>query len=324
MARRWLGSLSPVLDVAVAPLLVPCALAMKFVRRHGVYRLPLCKRLLESVGVFPILDHYHEPLWNGSRLRRSLREDRPLPGVDLNVDGQLARLRQFQYADELRRLPLERPAGPAPSFYYHNGAFESGDAEYFYSMIRLHKPSTIIEVGAGHSTLLARAAIGGNEAEERGYRCAHICIEPYENPWLEQCGVDVIREPLERVDWRLFSRLSRNDMLFIDSSHVVAPQGDVVSAFLEILPTLASGVLVHLHDIFTPKDYPDEWVRTDAKLWTEQYLLEAFLTHNNAFAVIGALNYLAHHHSRLLGEKCPVFQSESAVREPGSFWIMKR
>ncbi|MBI3621662.1 MAG: class I SAM-dependent methyltransferase, partial [Nitrospirae bacterium] len=275
-------------------------------------------------GVFPILDHYHEPFWTGKGLSAPLDADRPLPGVDLNVNDQLDRLRQFRYAEELRRLPLEKPAGPAPAFYYHNGAFESGDAEYFYSLIRLHKPATIIEVGAGHSTLLAREAIARNQAEVPGYRCVHLCIEPYENPWLERCGVEVIREPLERVDRRLFLRLSRNDMLFIDSSHVIKPQGDVVTAVLSILPALASGVLVHLHDIFTPKDYPADWVVRDVKLWNEQYLLEAFLSHNSTYAVIGAVNYLAHHHADLLGEHCPVFRMESARREPGSFWIMKR
>jgi hypothetical protein len=90
---------------------------------------------------------------------------------------------------------------------------------------------------------------------------------------------------------------------------------------LEVLPTLKPGVLIHVHDIFSPKDYLDQWVYTHV-LWNEQYLLEAFLTNNNQFKIIGALNFLMHHHYDALKSKCPVLANEKA-KQPGAFWIQK-
>ena len=116
--------------------------------------------------------------------------------------------------------------------------------------------------------------------------------------------------------------MRENDILFIDSSHIIRPQGDVLFEIQHILPELNPGVLIHVHDIFTPKDYLSEWVFNDRRLWNEQYLLESFLSCNSQFEIIGALNYLKHHHWDLLASKLPVLKKESH-REPGSFWIRK-
>jgi hypothetical protein len=125
------------------------------------------------------------------------------------------------------------------------------------------------------------------------------------------------------MDKSLFQKLGPNDILFIDSSHIIRPQGDVLFEYLELLPTLKSGVLIHVHDIFTPKDYLDEWVLDNHLLWNEQYLLEAFLTFNTQFKIIGALNYMSHHHRDQFAEKCPVFAKQPG-REPGAFWMMRK
>ena len=87
------------------------------------------------------------------------------------------------------------------------------------------------------------------------YVCEHVCIEPYGAPWSESLGITVIRKRIERIDPELFKRLGRNDILFIDSSHVIKPQGDVVFLYPTALPLLAPGVFVHAHDICTPRDY---------------------------------------------------------------------
>jgi hypothetical protein len=121
----------------------------------------------------------------------------------------------------------------------------------------------------------------------------------------------------------LFESLASGDILFIDSSHVIRPQGDVLFEYLSILPRLSHGVLVHIHDIFTPKDYLTEWVVNERRLWNEQYLLEAFISMNRGFRVIGALNFLKHHHPDPLGAKLPVLRQELSQREPGSFWIVR-
>src|SRR5690606_29222842 len=99
-------------------------------------------------------------------------------------------------------------------------------------------------------------------------------------------GVEVLRKKVEDIPLEYFRQLQPNDVLFIDSSHVIRPQGDVLYEFLELLPDLPSGVFVHIHDIFTPFDYPEDWVKDHVRLWNEQYLLEAFLSFNRDFRIV--------------------------------------
>ena len=273
-------------------------------------------------GILPILDHYYQPLINPKKhLTKSLRDDRELPGLDFNIDEQLELLTKFKYNEELLKFPIKK--NEDQPFYYDNGWYPSGDAEYLYNMVRHFKPKRIFEVGSGFSTLVVKAALDKNKATAPASFCEHICIEPYEQPWLEKTISKVIREKVETIDKSFFRQLAANDILFIDSSHIIRPQGDVLFEYLEVLPVLAPGVIVHVHDIFTPKDYPDEWVYNRHSLWNEQYLLEAFLTFNSEFRIIGSLNYLAHHYKKELAEKCPVFAQQDG-QEPGAFWIIKK
>ena len=93
---------------------------------------------------------------------------------------------------------------------------------------------------------------------------------------LEKIGVTVIRQKVEGLGKAVFAELEKGDILFIDSSHIIRPQGDVLFEYLESLPSLNRGVIVHIHDIFSPKDYLKEWVTNEVRFWNEQYLLEAF------------------------------------------------
>jgi len=273
---------------------------------------------LLQVGVFPIRNHYYEPLFDGRQLRHKLSQKRRLPGIDWNVDVQLALLNSFSTAQEIRKFTNQHFDGK--TFYFGNGAFGSGDAEYLYNIIRLKKPKCIIEVGSGYSTLMAIHAVDQNKEEDPGYACEHICIEPYERPWLETLNVTVLRSKVEDVDPAVFSKLDANDLLFIDSSHMIRPQGDVLFEFLELFHILKNGVIVHLHDIFSPADYPEVWVLGEVHFWNEQYLLEAFLSCNRQWAIIGALNFLQHEHHDALKKTCPFLGKNS---EPGSFYMQK-
>lgn len=308
------------IDVALVPITATASLALRVIRQTGFGRMPLALRVFRKVGIFPILDHYYEPLFNPAHLRKPMSNDRELAGIDWNVATQLDLLSRFRFNDELLRFPVNRQ--PNHGFFYRNGFFESGDAEFLYSMIRLFKPKRIFEVGSGQSTLLATSAIKVNRSEDAGYQCEHLCIEPYEVGWLDQLNVTVMREPVELIDTSLFHQLEKDDILFIDSSHVIRPQGDVLFEYFEILPILKPGVLIHIHDIFTPKDYLEEWVQSVC-FWNEQYLLEAFLSYNSKFKIIGALNFLKHHYPDELTEACPVLRQELESREPGSFWLRR-
>jgi hypothetical protein len=322
--KEILKRLAPLIDVAVVPAVLASAFILKQLRRAGVARMPLSRAALDWVGVLPVRDHYYEPLVVPPRsLAARLGEDRELPGLDLNVAAQLELLRNLRFADELAVFPRRKVR--EAEFYYDNDAFVAGDAEYFYSMLRHFKPRQLIEIGSGFSTLLARAALARNRAQDPACACRHICIEPYEMPWLERIeGLEVRRQRVEEVEVSLFEGLGANDILFIDSSHVIRPRGDVVFEYLEVLPRLKPGVLVHVHDIFTPKDYLARWVIEERRLWNEQYLLEAFLSCNERFEVVAALNYLAHHHPEELAAAAPVFGAARQHAEPGSFWIRRR
>jgi len=294
------------------------ALWLKCLRLVGIS--PLDDFFFMKIGVLPVIDHYYQPLINPKKhLIKSLRDDRDLPGIDFNTEAQLDLLSKFNYNDELIKFPLEKTK--KVEFFYNNEWYETGDAEYLYNVVRHFKPGKIIEIGSGHSTLMVLNALEKNKEENSNYHCNHICIEPYERPWLEKRGVEVVRKKVETIDKAFFETLEANDILFIDSSHMIRPQGDVLFEYLEILPILKPGVIIHIHDIFMPKDYLNEWVY-EHFLWNEQYLLEAFLTFNDKFKIIGALNYLSFHYQKELAEKCPLFAQRTHI-EPRAFWMIK-
>lgn len=315
--KRLLRALLPVVDLLLPPLLAPAALLMKAVRRAGVHRMPVSRWLLRRLGVFPVADHYYEPLFDPRGLRRPLEEERALPGIDWNEAGQLALLDSLAHAHELADVPDAAEGG---AFHWNNDTFCSGDAEVLYQLVRARKPGLVIEVGGGYSTLLVERALARNRAEQPDRRARHVCIEPYENPWLERLGVEIVRQRVEEVPADLFAALGRDDLLFIDSSHMIRPQGDVLFEILQLLPALPPGVIVHFHDIFSPRDYPRRWLDEEVRFWNEQYLLEAFLSSNRDWKILAALNFLRHRHYERLAAKCLRLTPD---REPGSIYLQK-
>ncbi len=285
-------------------------------RRH----LPLVRRALDRYKISYIPHHYYQPIVVPEDIIKDLSAERILPGIEMNADEQLRILSQFDYGDELREIAT-RPKSDL-GYTFEQPFFGPGDAEYLYSMVRYFKPKKIIEVGCGNSTKMIRCAVNRNIADDQAYACEHLCIEPHENPWLEELGVTVVRQGVERVDPSIFQGLGCNDILFIDSSHVIKPQGDVVFLYLTVLPMLTSGVFVHSHDICTPRDYFPDWVLIDRWLWDEQYLLEAFLSFNPKFKIVGALNWLWHNHRDETHRAFPIL-AQTPDDDPGSFWFQR-
>lgn len=310
-----------VIDMCLSVFALSSALIAKIQWRcGGPQNVPYSFRAWNALGVLPVPFHYYHPTFDPERLPDSVwtRASR-LPGIDLRVEAQLELLGKFRYCDELRRLPLR--GQPNGGFAYFNPMFGPGDAEILYSVIRNFKPQRLIEIGSGYSTLLAKAALERNRVEGRDFE--HICIEPYPEPWLQEIkGTRLIRERVETMDASFFEQLGENDILFIDSSHVIRIGGDVEFEYLEVLPRLRSGVLVHAHDIFLPFEYPLEWVRDKKWFWTEQQLLQAFLAFNAEFKVVLALSYLNRHHREALASAAPIY-ADCAVNRPGSFWIQR-
>ncbi len=208
------------MDVILFPLTLISSLILKFIRSLGVRYLVLSKWIFNRLGVYPILDHYYEPLFNERHLHTALEKKRELQSIDFNDKEQLLLLSKFDYNEELLQFPLKKES--PLQFAYDDGSFPRGDSEYYYSMIREFKPHRIIEIGSGQSTLMAYNAILKNSQDDESYNCEFTCIEPYEQKWLEKLKhVKIIRNKVENIDLTLFKNLRKNDILFIDSSHII-------------------------------------------------------------------------------------------------------
>ena len=306
------------IDLVFALIAWPGALILRAYRQLGSAKLPLTTMELKAIGIFPIRDHYYEPLFKDSLLTKPLSDDRELPAINLNLDSQLDFLSRLTFTSELIEMKWDEKRNSSDDFYVFNNSFDSGDAEFLYQFIRLTKPSKIIEIGSGYSTKVARLALLKNFSETH-LKATHTCIEPYEMPWLEKLQeTTVVRSRVEECDFDWSKELSSGDLLFVDSSHMIRPQGDVLKEYLDIFPRLAAGVYIHIHDIFTPKDYLHDWVVNSVLFWNEQYLLEALLSNTNRYEIVAAMNYLKNHSYPQLKAVCPYL---SPKREPGSFYI---
>jgi len=319
----------PLMDILLSPAVLLAAILLKFTRslilNHNEMAFGHAKAtkfIFDKVGVFPIIDHYIDPLFQKKNLKRPLSTERQLAAIDWNVDGQVELISSFHYEEELKKYPFDKPQ--QLGYYYNTVSFTPGDAEVLYSMVRKYKPGKIIEIGCGMSTLLSVDAVRINKAESGSYTCEYTCVEPYHVPWLESIEeVKVHRDLVENLKPDMFKELNENDILFIDSSHIIRPQGDVNLIYLEILPVLKPGVIIHIHDIFSPADMHEGFVFDSGLLYNEQYLLEAFLVCNPYFQVIGALSYLKRHYPELMLQKCPGMRKNFEASEPRSFWIKR-
>ena len=277
-------------------------------------KLTITLNTFKKLKYLPVRDHYYEPLTFeaiGGKYRERVASLLFNSQKDFNFLNVIARPSEF-LAD------YNRGQIYATGFKFGNKSFESGDAEILYYVVRHFKPKIIIEVGAGQSSLIIHAAMKLNSAE--GYIGRHTIIEPFENAWLEKLGATVIRERVELVEFSEFMQLDAGDILFIDSSHVVRSQNDCVFEYTELLPSLRQGVVVHIHDIFTPFDYPDEWINKDFRIWTEQYIVEVLLSDTSKWEILAPLNWLSQNHEEFK-RYCPFYTKE---RSPGSLWIRRR
>jgi hypothetical protein len=299
--------------------------------------MPICLRSPQFREMFPDWErhgfhvtpvHFNQPIPDTRSLPETLWS-RPseLAGVDMNEQAQLNLLRSFsKFRDEFQRFPIAPTAGHN-RFYLGNGLFDGVDALVAYCMIRHFRPRLIIEVGAGFSSL----ALG--EAGSKNGCAPIICIEPFPRDFLRK-GFPGLKTLIEKnvqdINLEFFSQLQSGDILFIDSSHTVKIGGDVNYLFLEVLPRLKPGVIVHVHDIFLPFEYRRDWVMDEFRFWSEQYLLQAFLSFNLEFEVLMANRYLAHKYRDDLRVTFANLASLEAARPPslrwvgGSFWMRRK
>ncbi|HTZ64168.1 MAG TPA: class I SAM-dependent methyltransferase [Solirubrobacteraceae bacterium] len=213
------------------------------------------------------------------------------------------------------------PTGDPHDYHASNEMFSRLDAWMLQAMLRHFRPRRMIEVGCGWSSLMTARV----NREQLGGSLDFTCIEPYPPDFLGD-GIDgisrLIVSPVEQVPVDRFLELRAGDFLFIDTSHTVKTGGDVVFLLQEVLPRLADGVVVHIHDIFLPWDYPQEWVLV-GRAWNEQYAVRSFLAFNSAFEILVGVAWMSQFRPDILAQVLPDYPA----RYPdggGSFWIRRR
>jgi predicted O-methyltransferase YrrM len=287
-------------------------------------------RFWETMGIHITPSHYHQPIPDARDLstrKKSVWKDSEMIGIDMNDENQLRFLKEVfsKYREEYVNFPKDKGQRDSEfDFYFGNGAFEAVDAEVLYCMVRYFKPSRIMEIGSGFSTLLFIKAIEANRRQERK-ESSFIAVDPHPSKVIKSdiSGLTkLIPKEVQELDLDFFQQLESGDILFIDSSHVVKIGGDVNYLYLDVLPRIKEGVIIHAHDIFLPSEYPERWVLSEHRFWTEQYLLQAFLTYSPAFEVLWGGSYMATNYPEELKATFPSYNE--GITQPGSFWMRKR
>jgi hypothetical protein len=255
--------------------------------------------------------HFYSPQTARADVARALRTTgSAAPGVDLGEERQLAFAAGFAQV-------LAEPA-PGPRYVAANSAFGPGDAACYRAMLTALRPARVLEVGSGYSTAVALDEAGVNP-DLHGLQIT--CVEPFPQRLLglmrksDGARLTLISQPVQDVDPAVFDQLKADDVLFIDSTHVVKSGSDVVWLFLQMLPRLAAGVVVHVHDIFWPFEYPAAWL-AQRRDWTEAYLVNAFLAGNESWEIL----FFASWFWRCQPEFVP---PGLASEQPGSLWLRK-
>lgn len=243
-----------------------------------------------------------------------------LDGIDIREQHQLDFVTQIARWTPL--LPFEREPVAGLRYHYGNNAFVSGDAIVYASMLFTYKPKRILEVGSGYSSALALDVCDLID----GYHPEIRFIDPY--PQLVRklvannvsANVSIEEKFVQDIPPDDLSYLEDGDFYFMDTTHIVKTGSDVIYHFEEVLPRLAKGVIIHLHDIFYPMEYPESWVTKDRLSWNEIYYFRAFLTNNPDYEILFWNDFMHRNHFSVM-EKA---SSEFAHNGGASIWFRKK
>lgn len=249
-----------------------------------------------------------------------------IPGVDLREDAQLEML------EELGRvypgIPFDDQASDGRRFHFDNEYYSYFDATILHTTLRLAKPKRVVEVGSGFSS-----AVMLDTRDAFLDRDTHLTfIDPYPERLEsllrpeDRSSATVLARKVQDVPLSTFTALEANDILFVDSSHVVKVASDVAWIVFEILPRLAPGVIVHFHDIPYPFEYPLHWFRA-GRAWNEAYVLRAFLQFNDTFEIRFFNDFMATHHAEEVRAKMPAAMKSSSFPltvPASSLWLTRR
>lgn len=278
----------------------------------------------------PVPVHFYSPIPDLKDLEeRGLWEKRSaMEGLDFRAEDQVALMGELgaKYGAECDWTP-----DPTPDpfrFYTENNSFCFGCAASTHLMVRHFKPRRLIEIGSGFSSLVMSAAMLKNQ-EETGKKADYVIIDPYPGELVDK-GLPAVtkleKQRVELVPADFFDQLGENDILFIDSGHTVRTGSDINFLILDVLPRLAPGVVIHLHDIPMPWEYNRNLFTTPSFrwFWTESYLLQAFLCLNPSFEILMAVSYLMFERAEEFKQAFPHYDPDKHKNISGSFWIRRK
>ena len=288
----------------------------RFVARRFLFNL------FQRVGLHVTGDHFHEAVPNTRYVAEHYSDSaRSLKGIDW----------RFGEAEQ-HALRLVRTYGQEYSeacgkygFREDNPYFKGLDALMLYLVLRDLRPERVIEIGQGFSTRVALAALERN-AEETGRDVEFISIDPYRRipQWTEPPKVRFRAVQKEMQEVELEPLLEGCGFLFIDSSHVYKFGSDVAYEFTQLYPRLPSGMVFHVHDIFSPYDYPKHFMVEEKFFYNEQYFLECFLMFNPAFEVQLPVHLLARESCALKEAVGRLPLDKKFAHEGGSFYLLRK
>jgi hypothetical protein len=277
------------------------------------------RRVARAGGYHLVRANYYSPIPDtGAVPDRLWSEPARMPGVELDLDAQVRFLTETAAAFLGEFRPPRDPPGNEEGYHLDNPFYGEFDAGILHALVRHQRPARVLEIGAGFSTLVIAGALAANVQD--GAPAEHRVVDPFPSPVLRRLDGRIETRALGATDLPLeeFRSLGRGDVLFIDTTHTVKIGSDVVFLLLEALPALGPGVLVHVHDVFRPFDYPRELFDTFGAYWQEHYLLQALLAFNERFETVCANHALFRLRA---AELAPVLAQGEVGAEPSGFWF---
>jgi hypothetical protein len=241
------------------------------------------------IGLDVVPRTFYSPIPNLAALPPGVWDARSdLRGIGFDLDAQLRWIEQ-ELGDAMREFSApEQPTGRRDEYHLANDSYGRIGADLLHGVVRGLRPRRIVELGSGQSTLIMAAAAERNRAD--GVETELRVFDPF--PSVARPGLPGIASieavPAQNVPLDVFTGLERGDVLFVDTTHTVKVGSDVNRIVLDVLPVLAPGVIVHVHDIFLPYEYPRTFAERSGLHWAEQYLLQAYLSGNPGYEVLAA------------------------------------
>jgi Methyltransferase domain len=268
--------------------------------------------------------HFYSPAASRQEIsadRDRIFAPRALLGINLRSNEQLELLSRL--VPFFGTIPFADERTPPYRYYYRNPSYNYGDAVVYWAMLNHFRPRRIIEVGSGFSSALALDAI-----DILGLPTACTFIDPY--PEAAEQTTAPLREPhriiptrIQDIDPDEVKSLEEDDLLFIDSSHVLKTGSDVHFELTELLPRLRRGVLVHFHDMFYSFEYPERWTIEENFGWNELYVVHVFLMFNSIFRIEYFNQYVARKYAAELQKILPAQAPRVLLNPGGGLWLRR-